>query len=157
MEKDNNSMAPKRFAILYIHSDDGISIKHENIQELIYQVATETNNHTLDWGYIGGRCFLSVDKKEENNVPIIIQTLLDKGNRIFINDGTEVTFEPGMTYNQINKEKLLLKSFNWIFDRYDGNNNQVASMIASLGMDRFLNKEFWTIEEGKEWTTQFNF
>jgi hypothetical protein len=58
-----------------------------------------------------GRTGLSVDQTEVNFISSIIQSLLDRGHRLYLNDRSQLTLNPPFVYNQETRETELLRQF----------------------------------------------
>ena len=70
--------------------------------------------------------------------------MIDNGKYIYINDGSEVVFRPGMKYNQINHQRMQLMNYRCYLNKND------PRKFISLVRPIFLNKNYWIIKDGKD-------
>ena len=87
---------------------------------------------------------LWVQDKEADKIQDLIQAVLDNDKYIYVNDGSDVIFRPGMTYNQLNHQRIQLMNYRCFLDRND------AKKFKNRVRPIFLNKQYWITEDGKE-------
>jgi hypothetical protein len=87
---------------------------------------------------------LWVLESDAGKIPQLVQTALDNGKYIYINDGSDVMFRPGMKYNQLNHQRIQLMNYRCYLDKND------VKKFKKLIRPIFLNKKYWITEDGQE-------
>lgn len=82
------------------------------MDELVQRLRDQTNVDSVDWGSAMGRTYISVANNDILNAPKIIQALLEKGFRLYMNDGSQLTISLSDVYNQYNQENREKALFN---------------------------------------------
>lgn len=98
--------------ILVILCDEDLDVLCSE-DELCKDLSATTNCNSVNWGFSMGRSYIKIHKNDLKFAQVIIQTILDKGFRVFLNDCSELTIRKsdleGGVYNQTTREKLLLQ------------------------------------------------
>jgi len=87
---------------------------------------------------------LWVLEEDATKIQTLIQAALDNGKYIYINDGSDVMFRPGMKYNQLNHQRIQLMNYRCYLDKND------VKKFKKLIRPIFLNKKYWITEDGME-------
>lgn len=123
------------FAFLY---DD----KELNVKNFIEDIRKETDSKTLGYCYLMDRCYLCV-KDELFLIPKIIQAILDHGQRLYINDGSGITFP---MYSRYSKTLLERRELELLLELLrDGGLTQVKSLYKNK-----LLPDDWTSDKAKK-------
>ena len=91
-----------------------IGLSHQDIEQLCEHIRHEYNIVSLDFCYSCGRVLIMLAKQEIQFAPKVIQAILEKGYRLFMNDQSQLTIsleDVEGNYNQTTREKALLKTF----------------------------------------------
>jgi len=88
--------------------------------------------------------FLWVWHTDGDKIQKLIQAVINNGKYIYINDGSDVIFRPGMRYNQINHQRMQLMNYRCYLDRND------PKKFKMLVRPIYFNKQYWIIEDGKK-------
>ena len=113
------------------------------LNELCESVKHDTNTATLDWNYVCGRVLLIVNECDLFKIQFIIQSLLDKGHRIYLNDSSQLTLKPGMKYSWETREIALLQNY------YRFRNEQYWEVLKNTISTEWKNAERVRLDELK--------
>ncbi len=152
------------FAILYgeVYNEKGEyvrSLSTKETNQLCTEVKETLKLNFLDWGFVIGRRLLSIHITDLPKVYQIIQEFLRHGQRIYMQDHTQVTFDPqhlkdGLV-NYVGQQYLFLKtlhSLKKIFWKTDYPRQQEFTIATAIPFHR---DPFWTIPEGKEFAREY--
>lgn len=89
---------------------------------------------------------LQLTKDDVDKIKVIIQEILDMGYCLYINDGSDVIFRPGMIFNIINHQRMQLINYRFFLRKND------ARMLKRNIRQLFLNKNYWKVEDGKDFS-----
>ena len=89
---------------------------------------------------------LGVLHQDAGKIQALVQAVIDNGKYIYINDGSDVIFRPGMKYNQINHQRIQLMNYRCYLDKND------VKKFKTLVRPIFLTKQYWITEDGKEFS-----
>lgn len=128
------------YAILYEKYGDPNDAKRF-VEEFLKPVAksAEVTHDKKDNIYL-----LWVLEEDSKKIQKLIQTVLDNGKYIYINDGSDVMIRPGMKYNQLTHQKIQLMNYRCYLDKND------VKKFKKLIRPIFLNKKYWITEDGQE-------
>jgi hypothetical protein len=140
------------FALLYTNETNSegelVNDSSESIDKMVNDVGKATSTDDLDWSYSMGRCVLKTSHTDK--IPAIIQEFLNRGRRLYMNDGTQVTFPAYSTYNEVEKQKLLLKKLKDYLANVSKGNIKSFLVEIPIDIESFLADDYWIIDEGKE-------
>ena len=118
--KERREAAPLVRAAGGRSSGDGILRKHRHsfavlaqdhdkrtLDLMVMVLRSETGARTVDWGTIMGQRYFWVDTslevgrtEDQWRVPAMVQALLDRGEEVYLTDGTRVRFPPFAVYTR---------------------------------------------------------
>lgn len=127
------------FAVLYeneIDKDvvDNIIVDVKRIAGECVLKATLVNKHYL----------FQLGKDDVEMMTVVIQTILDLGYCLYINDGSDVIFRPGMTFNRVTHQRLQLMNYRCFLKQND------VRLLKGNVRTLFLNRAYWLIEDGQQ-------
>lgn len=149
---DDNNVT---FAILYAEKySDPVTrtmntytgtMKPHEIEAMCKSVSEECKLITpIDWGYSCGRCLLWCQKEDLNSLYEIIGAFLSRGQRLYLQDGTQVTLSPEDHEGDlvVTQQRKLVASIRELIKL-----NILSTSLCSVPVHK---DDFWTIPEGKE-------
>jgi hypothetical protein len=81
------------------------------LTELCNNIGRNVNADTLDWTSAMGRTLLTVEECDVMKIQKIIQSLLDQGYRIYVNDGSQLTLSHISNYCWETRERCILANY----------------------------------------------
>ena len=89
------------------------SLTSTELSDICATVAQDTGAFSLDWNSSMGKTLLTVKKPDVYKIESIIQTFLNNGFRLYMNDGSQLTLSPENmpNYSWRAREQLLLKNY----------------------------------------------
>lgn len=81
------------------------------LDSLCENARLNTGANTLDWNSCYGRILLSVHECDYAKIQNVIRFILNAGHRIYLNDGSQLTLNPNITYSWEMREQLLLQNY----------------------------------------------
>jgi hypothetical protein len=131
------------FAILYHDSQT-------DIPKLINEVKEELNLSYFDYFFFAGKCGLSLKSAELHRVYEVVKCINTHGFRVYMQDGTETTFNVGDELDAISQQKKLCKSLTRFIFESDYAKNWGYDDFTIIGRIPAHRDVFWDIPEGKE-------
>ena len=138
------------FALLF----DG-DCSRVQVEKMCGDIKQELHLTYFDWGYCAGRCLLTLKKCELPRVYDIVRAFLRRDRRIYMQDGTQVTWSGnGETIvSPEEQQKILLALLKRLLGgQSDRQSFQHATELLSLPVHR---DKFWLIDEGKAFAAQY--
>lgn len=112
---------------------------------------------TINDGYYAGRYYICIDIDEMDKMTTLIQMILDDGHRICMNDGTQITFNPGDTYSVENQQRKQLNSLKMLMDlhsshalRTDDADYRWRDFDEEIDNECYISNEYWMIQEAQD-------
>jgi len=150
------------FCLLYTQNyAEGLPRTHDNYQgdmdpkdidELCSAIKEELELNVLGWGYFCGRCVVCCAKEdaEKDKIYDIVNAFLARGRRIYMNDGSEVTFNPGDHASVVGQQEKIKKSME---GHIAAGGLRLQSVMRVITMP-VASDDFWIIPGGKELAAQ---
>lgn len=90
------------------------SMTFKELDSLCEEVRQSTGVESFDWNSSSGQTVLKVSKDDIQQASVVIQAILEKGFRIYMNDKSQLTIsleDVGGHYNQDSRERALLEMY----------------------------------------------
>ena len=101
------------------------------MEQLLNGIRQQLNIDTLDFCYTGGKTLLTINISEVRDISRVIQTMLKKGFRLYMNDHSQLTIniqDVNGQYNQKNRELALLE----MYKRYKNQSNNHWCFVKKM-------------------------
>jgi len=119
----------------------------DDIDVLCCAIKEELKLELLDWAYVGGMSLIHCSIQDIQKSYDIINAFLKRGKRIYMNDGSEVTFDPVDHASPETQQEQIKQSIeHWL--KPEGMFH--LRYITSLYPQAVWTNEFWTIPGGRE-------
>lgn len=116
-------------------------------EEKLQKIKDDLKLVYLDSGYSCGRYILKIHEDDISRVYQIIEEFVRvTGIRVYMNDGTELTFDGG-EFNQTIHESLVLKKFK----------KYVDAKVSEFALKKWTDKNYWKSDEGQKYVESMKF